>query len=129
MMMSKDAQTVLISYSVQKNVEVFKNSGDGFKFSQAIPDSVGTYDLAITGNGTYIYLHRFNQRQIKILKNTDGSFGLFQEISLAGYSTSVSSNLNGKYLFVGGYYGLMRVFELKEIYEEIQTLSVGSRQI
>ena len=112
MIMSRDAKILVLPFQTVKNAEVFMNNGHGFEFSQSIPNTLGAFDLGMTDDGTFVYLHLFYHRTILIVKRIDGSYEFFQNISNPAYISSVQPSFDGEYLSVGDQSGAIRIFRL-----------------
>lgn len=55
MVMSDDGSTIAITYSSQKNVDVFLNNGSTFNLHQSIASTIGSVHAAISGlNSLYL---------------------------------------------------------------------------
>ena len=77
MAMSSDAWLILLTFGYLKNPEVFQNNGHGFQYHKVLPSSEGSLDIAMTKDGTYVYLNSFSERKMLIFKAVSGGYGFF----------------------------------------------------
>ena len=76
--MSRDGSTIAITYSSNKNIDVFLNNGTTFNVHQSIPSTIGFIDIAITGRNV---LYVSSTGVAAFSKDSNGDYQFFNSVS------------------------------------------------